>query len=280
MPATTHNEAQTALLKAVSWLCRPLLRLLIEKGIGYPQLRDLLKKLYVEVAEESFALEGKPPSDSRLFILTGVHRKDIKRLRAGDPDSTAVRASTLGGAIVSHWLGLPAYRDADGRPRCLPRNSADDAAPGFDTLVADVSKDVRPRAILDELLRQGVVSLNEAGDICLNRTAFIPGADFEEKTFFLGRNVHDHLATCAHNMLSPDTPMLERSVYFAALTEASVHELRELAEQNAVDALQAINARALVLQEADQGKADAIHRIRFGCYWYQAQRKNTEDTGT
>ena len=279
MPATSHNEAQTALLKAVSWLCRPLLRLLIEKGIGYPQLRDLLKKLYVEVAEESFALDGKPPSDSRLFILTGVHRKDIKRLRAGEPDTAAVRASTLGGAIVSHWLGLPTYQDAAGRPRCLPRGPADDGTPGFDALVADVSKDVRPRAILDELLRQGVVSLNDEGDICLNRSAFIPGADFEEKTFFLGRNVHDHLATCAHNMLSPDTPMLERSVYFAALTEASVQELRELAEQHAVAALQVINERALALQAADQGKTDAIHRIRFGCYWYQAQRNHTKDTG-
>ena len=40
--------------------------------------------------------------------------------------------------------------------RVLPR-SADEPAPSFDALVASVSRDVRPKAVLDELLRLGVV---------------------------------------------------------------------------------------------------------------------------
>ena len=278
MSATLPDEGQAPLLKAVAWLCRPLVRLLIEKGIGYPQLRDLLKRLYVEVADASFRLDGKPPTDSRIHILTGLHRKDIRRLRsgeAGDAD-TAARTSTLGAAIVSRWLGLPDYRDADGRPRCLPRSS-DAGSPAFDTLVAEVSKDVRPRAILDELLRQGVVTLDDSGAICLQQSAFVPAADFGEQAFFMGRNVHDHLAACVHNLLSPDAPMLERSVYFAHLSEDSVQRLRELAEERAEALLTTLNEHGLALQKADAGKPDAIHRIRFGCYWYQARRANDED---
>ncbi len=278
MSATLPDEGQAPLLKAVAWLCRPLVRLLIEKGIGYPQLRDLLKRLYVEVADASFRLDGKPPTDSRIHILTGLHRKDIRRLRsgeAGDAD-TAARTSTLGAAIVSRWLGLPDYRDADGRPRCLPRSS-DAGSPAFDTLVAEVSKDVRPRAILDELLRQGVVTLDDSGAICLQQSAFVPAADFGEQAFFMGRNVHDHLASCVHNLLSPDAPMLERSVYFAHLSEDSVQRLRELAEERAEALLTTLNEHGLALQKADAGKPDAIHRIRFGCYWYQARRANDED---
>lgn len=278
MSATLPDEGQAPLLKAVAWLCRPLVRLLIEKGIGYPQLRDLLKRLYVEVADASFRLDGKPPTDSRIHILTGLHRKDIRRLRsgeAGDAD-TAARTSTLGAAIVSRWLGLPDYRDADGRPRCLPRSS-DAGSPAFDTLVAEVSKDVRPRAILDELLRQGVVTLDDSGAICLQQSAFVPAADFGEQAFFMGRNVHDHLASCVHNLLSPDAPMLERSVYFAHLSEDSVQRLRELAEERAEALLTTLNEHGLALQKADAGKPDAVHRIRFGCYWYQARRANDED---
>ncbi len=278
MQTTTQDETPAALIRAVVWLCRPLVRLLIEKGIGYPQLRDLLKRLYVDVAEESFSLPDKPLTDSRIYILTGVHRKDIKRLRGAGEEDLAAQASTLGAAIVSRWMGLPDYRDASGQPRCLPRTADNDQA-CFDRLVADVSKDVRPRAILDELLRQGVASVNEAGKVCLQQSAFVPTADFGEQVFFMGRNVHDHLAACTHNLLTPDTPMLERSVYFARLSDESVCQLRDLAEHRAAELLSAINEEALALQKRDENNPEADQRIRFGCYWFQAQRmKNKGNT--
>ena len=272
MQTTTQNEAAATLTSAVAWLLRPLVRVLIEKGIGFPQLRDLLKQIYVEVAEESFGLDGKPPTDSRIHILTGVHRKDVRRLRAPEQaGGSAARASTLGAAIVSRWMGLPEYRDEQGQPRCLPR-SAPAGEPSFDGLVASVSKDVRPRAILDELQRQNVVTVDGSGNICLQQSAFVPGADFGEQVFFMGRNVHDHLAACAHNLLTDGAPMLERSLYFAHLSPASVRQLRERAEQGAEQLLGTLNEQALALQKSDEGRADAVHRIRFGCYWYQAQR--------
>ena len=76
-----YNKTQVALVKAVVMLCRPLIRLLIEKGITFPLFRELMKELYVEVADKEFSLDDKKPSDSRVFVLTGVHRKDIKRIR-------------------------------------------------------------------------------------------------------------------------------------------------------------------------------------------------------
>ncbi len=269
------NDATGPLVQAVAWLCRPLVRLLIRKGITYPQLRELLKGVYVEVAEADFAVNGKAPSDSRIYILTGVHRKDIKRLRRGDEAAQADRVATLGGAIVGRWLALPEYLDADGEPRCLPRD-ADDQGPGFDDLVASVSKDVRPRAILDEWLRLGMVSLNAAGEVCLNRKAFVPAQDFAEQAFFMGRNVHDHLAACAHNLLQEGEPMLERSVYYDRLTPHSVAHLRELAQREGVALLQKLNAEALHRQRHDAGDPAADRRMRLGVYWYDGAMPGEE----
>jgi hypothetical protein len=278
MNSQQHNAAIDALLQAVNWLCRPLIRLLIAKGIGYPQLREHLKGLYVEVAEQEFGLDGKPPSDSRIYLLTGVHRKDIKRLRgqAKEERAPGTAAASLGGAIVARWLGLPEYLDADGKPRCLPRKG-EAGQPGFDELVSSVSKDVRPRTVLDEWLRLGMVSLNEAGAICLDRSAFVPDQDFAEQAFFLGRNVHDHLAACVHNMIEAGPPMLERSVYYAALRAESVQQLRELAEREGMAVLETINQRALELQQADAGRDDANRRMRFGCYWYDTKKQSDEE---
>ena len=81
MNQSVYSKTQLALIKAVRMLCRPLIRLLIEKGVTFPQLRDLVKEIYIDVAREDFSLDGNEPSDSRIFVLTGIHRKDIKRIR-------------------------------------------------------------------------------------------------------------------------------------------------------------------------------------------------------
>ena len=43
--------------------------------------RNCLRELYVNVAEHDFALEGKEQTDSRVSLLTGIHRKEVARLR-------------------------------------------------------------------------------------------------------------------------------------------------------------------------------------------------------
>jgi len=279
MATEEYNQASSALLQAVKCLCRPLLSLLIAKGITYPQLREMLKALYVEVAEEDFAEGDKVSTDSRLYILTGVHRKDIRRLRqSGDQAAEpTTQVATLGGAIVSRWLGLTEYQDEKGEPRKLTRNGEHDQ-PGFDQLVTSVSKDVRPRAILDEWLRLGVVSVDDSGAVCLNRKAFVPTADFSQQAFFLGRNLRDHLAACSHNMQQQGKPMFERSVYYSSLSSQSVQQLRELAQREGMALLQKLNQQALQLQQQDEGRASASARMRFGCYWYDENRPHKEET--
>lgn len=278
MAIDEYNQASNKLLQAVKWLCRPLVKLLIANGISYPQLREMLKALYVEVAEQDFMLNNKTPTDSRLYVLTGVHRKDIKRLRQAREQTehpVDQTTTTLGGAIVGRWLGMAEYQDSQGEPRCLPRNN-EEGPPGFDQLVTKVSKDVRPRAILDEWLRLGVVSLNDKGEVCLNRDAFVP-QNLIEQAYYLGHNVHDHLAACEHNMQQQGEPMLERSVYYTGLKANSIEQLNEMAQVEAMALLHRVNEQALKLQQQDKGDKDATRRMRFGCYWFDENTKANKE---
>ena len=84
-----------ALVKAL----RPLVRIMLHFDITYPRLIGLLKALYVDIAEQELGTE-KRVSDSRITLLTGVHRKDVARLRAerleeDSQQSTAEHASTM-----------------------------------------------------------------------------------------------------------------------------------------------------------------------------------------
>jgi len=158
--------------------------------------------------------------------------------------------------------------DKKGQPLPLPRKSDSPKAPSFDSLVAGVSKDVRPRALLDEWLRLGVAHLDEDGRVVLNRLAFVPEKGAEEKAFYFGRNIHDHLAATAHNLLDEGNPKLERSVHYTGLTEESAAELAAAAERTGMKALLEMNRLALELAEKDKGRAAATRRINFGLYFF------------
>lgn len=277
----TENRAPSGssvgLQAAVRRLLRPLVHLLLSRQITFPILTNLLKELYVEVAGDRFAIASKRLTDSRINLLTGIHRKDVKRLRdtpaaAGEPRS---RSLTLGAQIVARWTDLPEFRDAQGGPRALPRK----ATPGetsFDDLVSSVSRDIRPRSILDEWQRLGVVHVDAADRVVLNAEAFIPSRSFEEKAHQFGHALHDHIAAGAHNLLDGDPPLMERSVYYAGLTDESVQQLLELSERRGMETLHEVNRRAIELQEADRGKKSALHRMRLGMFFFRAKRGQSD----
>ena len=278
MSQNGYNKTQAALVKAVNMLCKPLIRLLIEKGITFPQFRELMKELYVEVADEQFSLDDKKPSDSRIFVLTGIHRKDIKRIRQqNEQENQQITSSaSLSGEIIARWSSMPEYLDDKGKPRQLLKTGKDDEA-GFDQLVSSVSKDVRSRVILEEWLRLNIVRLKD-DYVILSRSAFVTNKEFKEMAYYLGHNVHDHLASCVNNILEEDEPMLERSVYYASLTESSVNKLNAIASKKGNDLLQHLNKQAIKLYDTDKHKDDANYRVRLGVYWYQTQLESRSDS--
>lgn len=272
-PKPVFLSSAAVLHGAVSRAMRPLVGLLIEHGLTYPWLNQLLKSVFVDVADKEFRLTDKRQTDSRITLLTGIHRKDIRRLRAGrKADNQDPPASVyLGAQVAAIWISDERFLDAAGHPRPLPRLSRDDT-PSFEELVTSINTDIRPRAILDEWLRLGAVEVDEDDFIRLKTEAFVPSHGFEEKAYYLGRNVHDHLAAARHNVQSGDPPFLERSVFYDELSVESAQELEALARVEGMKVLQQLNRRARQLQAADRRKSDSTtHRINFGIYFYREQ---------
>jgi hypothetical protein len=275
-------------MSAVTRVLRPLVGLLMEHGLTFQWLNGLLKSVFVDVAEKEFRLPDKRQTDSRITLLTGVHRKDVRRLReaSGSGDDGPPPSIYLGAHLVAIWTGDDRFLDRKGHPKALSRLPRG-TEPSFEELVAGVSTDIRPRAVLDEWLRLGAVEVDDDDRVRLKTEAFIPSKGFEEKSYYLGRNVHDHIAAARHNVQGHKPPMLERSVYYENLTPESVRELEELARGEGSRALQAINRRARELQARDKRNAgpghkragngrgggkprskDAANRINFGIYFY------------
>lgn len=265
--STSPASPPSALLSALRRLARPLVRLLLDHRVTWPTLASLLREAYVEMADCEFGIEGKAQTTTRVSLLTGIHRKEVRRLRdADDEEGSAAASASLGAQLVARWTGDPRFLDRDGAPLPLERRGD---APSFEHLVESVSKDIRARAVLDEWFRLGVVQADESNRVVLNRAAFVPERGFDEKAFFFGRNLGDHVAAAAHNLRGVDPPLLERSVFYDDLSPDSVAELEAVAGRLGEEALAEINRRAFALQARDEAASNATTRMTFGVFFFR-----------
>ena len=253
-------------------MLRPLVRLCIRSGVTFPVLSDLLRMLFVEVAQAELPDE-RARTDSRISLMSGVHRKEIRRLRELAPDEHGVpEAVSLSSEVVARWLGTPGLAGTDGRPLPLPRTAAA-GEPSFETLVAAVTTDLRPRTLLEEWISQGFASIDPDGRIRLLAGAFIPSPGRAEQLFYFGRNLHDHLAAAASNLLAPDAaPFPDASVHYDRLSHESAARLEALGREAAQRLLLDVNRAALGLIDAQKGVAaaavPATRRVNVGVYLY------------
>lgn len=268
--------------KVLRRVLRPLVRFMVAQGVTYTMLTDLLKEVFVQVAIEDFTLSNKRQTDSRISLLTGVHRKDVRRIVREPREASGDQSdASLGAQLVARWLSQKPYRDPQGHPRPLHRLASDGGEKSFESLVASVSKDIRSRAVLDEWLRLGIAHIDDEDRVCLNIEAFVPKAGFEDKAFFFGQNLHDHIAASVHNVLEQGKPFIERSVYYDHLSPESVEELAALSAELGMQALQAVNRRAAELESRDADAPQANRRMNFGVYFFtEKQTNNPDNAGT
>ena len=279
------EQGNTTVIAALRKILRPLVKFLIANQITYPFLINILKTTYVDVAEKDFPVAGKKQTDSRINLLTGVHRKDVKRLRSEQQDPAERPANiSIGAQLIARWVGDKNLVNADGSPRMLPLQDDDEfSMHSFEGLVANIAKgDIRPRVVLDELMRLDMVELDPDHNVILKTKAFTPNRGQEEKLYFFGKNIQDHLCAGVHNLSGELPPFFDRSVYYDELSKASIEELNELANTLGMEALIKMNERALALQTGDKNSGEARYRMNFGIFNYNtdyAIEQDNEDSG-
>ncbi|MEM9248756.1 MAG: DUF6502 family protein [Pseudomonadota bacterium] len=250
-------------------LLRPLVRTLIARGLTAPDFYRMLKRIYVDVAHEDFRIGDAPPTDSRISLLTGVHRRDVRTfLEEGDAGWEETRRREAAFAtVLGQWLARPEYTGPDGTPRALPKSGAEGA--DFESLVRSVSTDIRPRTVLDELMRQGLVAEGEDGRLSVVAEAVAGPGGEESKLVFFAANVGDHLAAASENLLSDSPPFYERAVFYTRLTEGALDIVEATARDKAQTLLEDINRAGAEAQARDRAAPDNGSRFRLGVYFYR-----------
>lgn len=264
-----------ALKSAALAVLRPFVRYLITQGWTYGALAELLKFVYVGEVIALDAQAGKPsPTDSRVTLLSGIHRKEVRRIReelqAGSGQIPLRHGANLSAQVVAAWWACAAYRDAHGEPIALPLRAAAEQ-PSFEALVKRVKADMRPRTVLDELLRAGVVGL-EGETVMLLRRGYVSDLP-EDRLAFMGAHLGDHIRATVHNLEGQSPAFLEQSMYFdqvpVAVVEGSRDALRQIGEQALQEAYQRIARGEREAQPPAQTENMPFKRLRLGVYYYE-----------
>jgi len=285
------NSQPTLALDRVLRVLQPLVRLLLRNGVTYTVFVAALKRVFLQAAQQELATRGMVQTDSAVSLLSGVHRRDVRKLLRGAPEIASDTASDrtsdtapdtsskapagpsapaglgLAAQVVGRWMNDAQFVDALGASRTLPRSGERGS---FDALVAGVSRDVRPKAVLDELLRLGVVHETEQGAVVLESTGFAPRQGFEEMSWLFAQNLQDHAAAAVAN-LQGEGNFLEQAVFVDELTALSADRMRQVSLSAWKTAFKTVMQEAQDRFDADAAQAPAdqrTHRARFGVYFY------------
>ena len=258
----TPEHAVLALREAAA-LMAPISLWLLRHGVSYPAFAELLKSVFVEAARGELRRAETKPTQSALSLLSGVHRKDVRDLGEATATPRPHRRPTLSSQVFTRWLHDSRYRGKDGKPRALPRIGA---GRSFEALCRELSNDVHPRSVLDELLRLGQVGLDGERVVVL-ADAFVPSPRLDEMTAIFSANAADHIAAAVSNLTTDSPRFLEQSIYADGLTQESIDRLHAAARQAWSKAFETVVGRARDRVDRDK-TSDGELRMRFGSYFF------------
>ena len=260
------KQQQHEIFSAVRRLLRPLVRILVRNGVAYGALAELIRKVYVDVAWEEFPPGEKKQTVSRVSGLTGLTRKEVKRLVETEQtdSSSGQQRYNRSVRVIGGWVKDKRFQDENGKPADLP---IEGARKSFALLVKGYSGDIPHRAMFNMLEEAGSVKLVK-GKARLVRHAYVPGGDAIEKIRILGTDTAELISTIDHNLTAePDRLLFQRKVSYDNINPDSLAKLRKLSSKKAQSLLEQLDKQYAgneLDEDSGQGKT-----ISMGIYYFE-----------
>lgn len=276
-PATPEPSEQQALLDALGAVLEPLARLAVARGVPFAALESMAKDAFVRAAHAAHPDLPEHRRVSRIATTTGLSRREVSRIVQTPQRQAPPR--TVASEVFSRWMTDRRWRDRKtGLPLALRRLGP---APSFEALAQSVTRDVHPRSLLEELVRLGLATVDEAADtVGLAHDAFVPRGDAVRMARLMGDNVGDHLSGAVDNVLGDGRQHFEQAIFADGLSAESIEAFREIVKRQWQSLRQAVVPTLQSSIEADEAAGRAQdRRVRIGLYTYEARTEDPKAGG-
>ncbi len=200
MTDSTSNDFLQSACRAV---LRPLASMLLKCGMTWKAFSDISKSVFVEAASADYGIDGRPTNVSRVSILTGISRKEVKRQRdiLESTELPVTRKTNDATRVLSGWHQDSKYLDEDEKPLALSENGP---GPTFADLCAQYGGDVSASTMLKELIKTGSVQKLANGDLQVLKRYYQPAMRDDENLMFAVDRIRDVIATMNNNVFPED----------------------------------------------------------------------------
>lgn len=251
---------------------RALVRVALRHGLSAPELEEILRWTYVDVVttDDEFRLRHKQ-TDSRAAMLTGLSRKEVRRLKLMPPPHQSEqgnRYTNRAARVINGWTEDSRFSDGKDKAKRL---SLKNDNPAFEDLVQQYGADVPPKTVLDELLRCGLAEVVDGEWLSLTQTRYIPPSGTIDQFEIMGMCASDLIATMERNWRPGcDEKFPQTAVYSVTLPQEAMPLLRQSVAQHVREFAREMHHRIYDHSEKTQTPAPDHQRAGIGIYYFES----------
>jgi len=267
------DSVKQTLLAAYRVLMGPLVRILLRQGISFAEFSEVAKAVYVEVALKDFKVTGRKATRTRIAVMTGLTRKEVKRvideaIKERYELKTSFNRLTR---VLVGWHTDPDFTGPYGMPLELQYETAIPGEVTFSELVKRHSGDMSPRSILDELIRVTAVQETDAGWYRVLRRDYIPEAQGVHNFERTGGVIRNYINTIDFNMTksAPGKGRFERmAVADDGIRKEDMPQFDQYIRDRCQALLEEIDNWLTKLPKPDPKKGDVVVKTGVGVHHY------------
>ncbi len=269
------DEQTNAVLRvALFRVLKMLAKVAIRYGVSAGTVTELVRRAFVEAAEETLAVNNKKPIITRVCTVTGLYRKEVVRIKALPPvDSVDVDDRYNRSArVISGWVRDHDFCTRAGRPAVL---TMDGSKNSFAELVRRYSGDMTPRSVLEELTRLNAVKVTGNQSVKLLNRAYVPSNDEHAILQIIGNDTADLIETITFNLDQPiENRRFQRRVAYLHIPVRHAGPFQDYAATESQKLLEKLD-RWLARRDTDHPSL-GTPGVRLGLGIYQILHHNTE----
>ena len=263
------KSAKTLIRDTLGLMLEPVILVLLKSGVTWKEFAAVTKAKFVAVATREFGIRGRPTNVSRVAILTGLDRREVRKLRGASPTPAEPGFMSKPTQVLEGWYSDPEFLAADGKPRDLEieRDGND-----FTALVRRYAPGIPVVAMIKELRAAGAIDQTKNGKLRAVQRAFIPRELNDNQVRLWGSALRDLGTTLENNVgrAVTERARFERRALSLNVDPRALPEFRAFLEGEGQAFLERVDAWLTAHRVADQGEGGpAAIRLGVGVYHIQ-----------